>query len=114
MTDMEVPIKGRLLTYQGLPPRDRMSLEGAQRWFLNIWTGKQTLSELFWELGCYNVVMLFPERSAHHLTDLALFIKNLAQLYCAQKHGLAPSEWTCGMIFNAHRFPLGEHGQEQT
>ena len=26
MTDIEVPIKGSLITYQGLPPRGRMSL----------------------------------------------------------------------------------------
>ena len=68
MTDMEVPFKGSLLTYQGLPPRGRMSLEEPSSWFLNMWTGKKTLLEMFGELGCYNVVMLFPERSEQHLT----------------------------------------------
>ncbi len=33
-------------------------------------------------------------------------------LYCAQKHGLVPSEWTFGILFHVHKFPLGEHGQE--
>ena len=65
------------------------------------------------ELGCYNVVMLFPERSQQYLTYLALLLKNLAQLHCAQKHGLVPSEWTLGILFNVHKLPLGKHGTKQ-
>ena len=86
------PILGSLLTGQGLPPRERTPLEGTRSWFLNIWTCKKTRLEMFGELGYYNVVMLFPERSAQHLTYLALLLRNLAQLYCAQEHGLGLSE----------------------
>jgi hypothetical protein len=57
--------------------------------------------------------MLFPERSEHHLTYLALFLMNLAQLHCAQKHGLVPSAWTSGILFNVHKFPLDQHGNKQ-
>ena len=39
-----------------------------------MWTGKNTLLEMFGERGCYNVVMLFPERSEQHLTYLAFFV----------------------------------------
>ena len=38
---------------------------------------------------------------------------NWAQLYCAQKHGLVPSKWTLGILFNVHGIPLDEHGNEQ-
>ena len=113
MTDMEVPIKGSLLAYQGLPPRERKSLKGARTWFLNYLVGDDTRWDMCVELGCHNVLMLFLERSEHHLTYLATFYRNLAQLYCAQKHKLAPVEWTLGILFNVHRSPLDQHGNEQ-
>ena len=94
MTDAIVPVKGSLLTDQGLPPRERVSLEEAKTWFTSIGAGKNTILDTFGKLGCYHVVMWFPERTGHHLVDLALSLTNLAQLYCAQKHGLVPSEWT--------------------
>ena len=52
--------------------------------------GEKTILDMFGALGCYNVVVWSPERSEPNLTYLALFIRNLAQLYCAQKQGLVP------------------------
>ena len=72
VTDMCAPIKGSLLAYQGLPPRERVSLDDAKTWFLIIWAGKNTILDMFVELCCRNVVMLFPERSEHHLTYLSI------------------------------------------
>ena len=80
VTDMCAPIKGSLLADQGLPPRERMSLKDAKTWFLNNWGGQNTILGMFVELGCHNVVMLFPERSGHHLPYLAIVRRNLAQL----------------------------------
>ena len=72
VTDTCAPVKGSLLTGQGLPPRECMPLEDARTWFLNIWAGNHTILDMFVELGCHNVVMLLPERSEHHLTYLAI------------------------------------------
>ena len=63
-----------------------------------------------WSVVANNVVMLFPERSAHHLTYLAMFLRNFAQLYCSQKHNLVPSEWALGLLFNVHRCPMDKYG----
>ena len=76
VTDICARDKGNLRTYQGLPPRDRMSLEDARTWFLNIWARNNTILDMFVELGCRNVVMLFPERSEHNLTYLAVFLRS--------------------------------------
>ena len=51
VTYMCAPVKGSLLADQGLPPRERMSLEDARIWFLNIWVGKNTILDMFVELG---------------------------------------------------------------
>jgi hypothetical protein len=110
---MSSPTKGSLLCDQGLPPRERMSLEEACKWFDLIWSGQKTILDLFTDCGCTNVVMLFPERSEFHLTYLALLLRNLAQLYTAQKHNVLGSDWTFGILFNVHRFPLDKQGNEQ-
>ena len=80
---------------------------------LNHGIGKYNLLDMCVELGCRNVATLFLERSEHHLAYLAIFLRSLAQLYCAQKHNLVPVEWTLGILLNVHRFPLGQHGHEQ-
>ena len=72
VTKMCAPIKGSLLADEGLPRRERVSQEDAKTWFLIIWAGNGTILDMFVELGCHNVVMLFPERSEHHLTYLAI------------------------------------------
>jgi hypothetical protein len=113
MTDMSSPTKGSLLCDQGLPPRERMPLEEACKWFDFIWTGQKTILDLFTECACTNVVLLFPERSEYHLTYLALFLRNLAQLYTAQKHNVLGSDWSLGILFNVHRFPLDRDGNEE-
>ena len=53
--DMCAPIKGSLLAYQGLPPRERMSLEEARTWFNIILAGKKTILDMFGPFACYNV-----------------------------------------------------------
>ena len=51
MTDMEVPFKGSLLTYQGFASKGSHSLGGATSSFLHIPAGKKTLLEMcFWSL----------------------------------------------------------------
>ena len=110
-TYMSAPTMGILLTYQSLPPKERMSLGEAATWFYIIWTTNNTILDMFGELGCYIVVMLFPERSEYHLTYLALFLTNLAQLYWAQQQGLLPNEWTFGVILNVHKAPFGPRWQ---
>ncbi len=71
---------------------------------------------MFGELGCYNVVMMSPERSEYRLTYFGSAQKNnLAQLYCAEKQGLVPNAWTLGILFNVHKFPfLDQDGNEQS
>ena len=51
-----------------------MSLEDAKTWFLNIGASKNTILDMFLELGCHNVATLYRERSEHHSTYLALFV----------------------------------------
>ena len=52
-------------------------------WFYNMRKCNKTILDMFGELGCHNVVMLFLERSEHHLTYLVLLLRSFAQLYCA-------------------------------
>ena len=91
-----------------------MSLEAAGTWFWNVRKVNNTILHTVGELACYNVVMLFPDRSEYHLTYWPFFLlSNLAQIYCAQKPGLMPSEWTLAILFNVHRFPMDQEGNEQ-
>ena len=113
ITDFCVPEKGSLIVDTSLPPKERMDFEGAKQWFKDIGSAKKTLLDLFTDCQCNNVVMLFPERSENHLTYCALLLRNLAQLHTAQKFNHLGSDWTLGILFNIHRFPLDIHGQEQ-
>ena len=65
------------------------------------------------EIASLNVVMLFPERSEHNLGYLDCTLRNLAQLYCAQKHGVVPSARTFWIIFNVTQVHLDLDGNEQ-
>ena len=85
----------------------------AQKWFYQIWTGEDTIVEMRQELQCTNVVMMFPARSQHNLTYLALVLRNLAQHYCAQTHNLVEEDWNLGILFNVHKFPVDEHSNKQ-
>ena len=73
----------------------------------------KTILELFKETGAFHVVMLFPERSRHHLMHLSILQRNLAILYCAQKYQAIPTEWTFGILFNVRRLPLDQSGEPQ-
>ena len=64
-----------------------------------------TILELFRETGAFHVVVLFHERSSHHLMYLSIIKRNLAILYCAQKCQAIAVEWTFWLLFNVHRLP---------
>ncbi len=76
VADMSVRVKGSLLEYQGLPPKERMSLEEATAWFINI--GERNLVA---KLFC----RLLPERSKQHLDLPGHFRKELGpSLLCPE------------------------------
>ena len=111
ITDMGKPAPGSVFNQTSLPPGERMVFDQAEIWHKAIWTGAKTLLDLFRETGCNQVVMLFPERSQHHLMYLSILQRNMAILYTAQKHGVLPDDWQFGILFNVHRFPLDDHGE---
>lgn len=111
ITDMGKPAPGSVFNQTSLPPGERMDFQQAEVWHLAIWTGSKTILDLFKETGVHKVVMLFPERSKHHLTYLSILQRNLAILYTAQKYSQLPEEWEFGILFNVHRFPLDKHGE---
>ena len=80
LTDMSASVKGSLLTYQGLPPMERMSLEDAGTWSPILGLARSTIVYMCVELCCQHVILLFLGRSEHHLTYWALFFRNLVQL----------------------------------
>jgi hypothetical protein len=91
-----------------------MEFQPADQWHKAIWTGTKTILELFKETGAFHVVMLFPERSKHHLMYLSILQRNLAILYCAQKYQAIAAEWTFfGILFNVHRLPIDMSGEPQ-
>ena len=113
ITDMGKPAPGSVFNQTSLPPGERMEFQPAEQWHKAIWTGTKTILELFKETGAFHVVMLFPERSRHHLMYLSILQRNLAILYCAQKYQAIPAEWTFGILFNVHRLPLDQSGEPQ-
>ena len=113
ITDMGKLAPGSVFNQTSLPPGERMEFQPAEQWHKAIWTGTKTILELFKETGAFHVVMLFPERSKHHLMYLSILQRNLAILYCAQKYQAIPAEWTFGILFNVHRLPLDQSGEPQ-
>ncbi|MFM7979480.1 MAG: hypothetical protein ACKPKO_09210, partial [Candidatus Fonsibacter sp.] len=94
-------------------PRERMPLEQSITWFFNIWTGNKTMLDMYMDIDCHNVVMLFPDRSEYHLSYVALLLRNLAQLYIAHQNNILQVEWCLGILSDVHRFPMDREGNEQ-
>ena len=114
ITDMGKLAPGSVFNQTSLPPGERMEFQPAEQWHKAIWTGTKTILELFKETGAFHVVMLFPERSKHHLMYLSILQRNLAILYCAQKYQAIPAEWTFGILFNVHRPPWASLGSPKS
>ena len=86
-----------------------MEFQPAEQWHNAIWTGTKTILELFKETGAFHVVLLFPDRSKHHLMYLSTLQRNLAILYCAQQYQAIAVEWTffLGDIVQCAQAPPG-------
>ena len=61
---------------------------------------------MFQYMYYYNVVMLFPEISEQRLSYLALLLRNMYQLYMAQNNNILPVDWSLGILFYVHKFPM--------
>ena len=107
LTDMSAPTEGSLLTDQGLPPRERQSLEVAPKWFYQVWMGDKTILDLFMELGGTHVIMLCPERSQHHLTCAAPFLQELGPTLLCPEAEAGTNDWTFGHPPQCSQVPCG-------
>jgi hypothetical protein len=107
ITDMGKPAPGSVFNQTSLPPGERMEFQPAEQWHKAIWTGTKTILELCKETGAFHVVMLFPERSKHHLMYLSILQRNLAILYCAQKYQAIAAEWTFWDLVQCAQAPPG-------
>ena len=113
ITDLGKPAPGSVFNQTSLPPSERMEIQPTDQWHKAIWTGTKTILELFKDPGAFHVVMLFPERSKHHLMYLSVLQRNLAILYCAQKYQAIATEWTFWILFNVRKLPLDMSGEPQ-
>ena len=107
ITDMGKPAPRSVFNQTSLPPSETMEFQPTEQWRTAIWAGAKTILELFNETGAFHVVMLFPERSRHHLMYLSILQRNLAILYCAQKSQAIAAQWTVWDIGQCAQAPPG-------
>jgi hypothetical protein len=114
--DFGMPRAGTsLASITAAPPPSRLSITDAKEAWMHFWSARWNLMELFEHLNSRSVAMVLPERSQANLKLLGFWLQRCVIEMATNSYfnNWQDTEWSLGLVFNIHRLPLDEHGQEQ-
>jgi hypothetical protein len=97
------------------PPPSRVNISEAKVYWLDFWTAKVSLMELFDQLNTRSIAMVLPERHQGNLKLLGFWLQRNVVEMVTQTYfnNWQDTDWSLGLLFNIHRLPMDLDFKEQ-